>query len=212
MLKEYGEHQPECVLAEFTQWIAKNINFKCRCSNSSSKIPFSDIFCFIFPCLFFPHKQEGKPNLDSSLLHLLFTPFVKFSLCQSIYLSSFSAEKPLSLWDFYIKVFFAFALMSVDFLSKCLICNFFLVVCRSRKRYALFVTFPSNLNPTSTPSNFRTNSLPRTQEDNNFVYLSLYMHTYIYIYIFICLCVYIYIYLYVCIFIYEPPISKRRQE
>ncbi|XP_064286422.1 calcium-activated potassium channel subunit alpha-1 isoform X2 [Passer domesticus] len=44
---------------------------------------------------------------------------------------------------------------------------------RSRKRYALFVTFPSNLNPTFTPSNFRTNSLPRTQEDNIFVYLSL---------------------------------------
>lgn len=142
----------------------------------------------------------------------MFTLLVKFSLCLSIYLSSFSAEKPLSLGDFYIKGFFAFALMSVDFLSKCLICNFFLVVCRSRKRYALFVTFPSNLNPTSTPSNFRTNSLSRTQEDNIFVYLSLYMHTYIYIYIYSLVYVCIYMYLYVCVFIYEPPISKRRQD
>lgn len=110
-----------------------------------------------------------------------------------------------------MKGFFAFALVSVDFLSKCLICNFFLVVCRSRKRYALFVTFPSNLNPTFTPSNFRTNSLPRSQEDNIFVYLSLYIHTHIYLYIFIYLCVCVYIYISVCIFIYEPPVSQRRE-
>lgn len=63
MLKEYGEHQPECVLAELSQWIAKNINFKCRHSNSS-KIPFRDIFTSFFLVFFFPPKQEGKPNLD----------------------------------------------------------------------------------------------------------------------------------------------------
>lgn len=99
--------------------------------------------------------------------------------------------------------------MSVDFLSKCLICNFFLVVCRSRKRYALFVTFPSNLNPTFTPSNFRTNSLPRTQEDNIFVYLSLYIHTHIYLYIYSSTYVCVYIYIYLCVYLYMSPQSQR---
>lgn len=75
---------------------------KFRYSNSSSEIPFREISAFLFPLYFFVFisKQEGKPNQDSSLLLPIYTPLVKFSLCLSIYLFSFSAEKPLSLEDF----------------------------------------------------------------------------------------------------------------
>lgn len=114
MLKEHEEHQPENVPAELAEQIAKNTSSKCRHSNTSSEIPFrfyiSNIylidlyFCLPFSPVFFSFfhmiKQEGKPNQDSSLLHPVFTPLVNFSLCLSIYLFSFSAEKPLSLEDF----------------------------------------------------------------------------------------------------------------